>query len=115
MGRLVASSERKAAMGQEQLIAAEAEWPDLIRSVQLEMQRATPAGSPRVLALALRWRALMQQFIGQNEGLRDKISAMYAQEPDLQRHTGVTPELIGYLRSALLAAEPAAQQAGLQP
>lgn len=112
---LDALARRKADMGEEQLLAAEAEWPDLIRSVQLEMQRATPPGSPRVLALALRWQALVQQFVGQNEGLRDKISTMYAQEPDLQRHTGVTPELIGYLRSTLLAAETARASTGVQP
>ena len=101
-------AQQKAQMGPERVLAAEAEWPALIRSVQQEMARGTPSGSPRVRTLAQRWMALTQQFVGDSPTLRSKVTTMYAQEPDLQRLTGVTPELIGYLRQAVAASGDAA-------
>lgn len=107
-------AQQKAQMGPERVLAAEAEWPALIRSVQQEMARGTPSGSPRVRTLAQRWMALTQQFVGDSPTLRSKVTTMYAQEPDLQRLTGVTPELIGYLRQAVAASGDAAAAGEVQ-
>lgn len=98
---LQAFARRRAAMGEDRLRDIEAEWHRLIGQVQAEMARGTPSASPAVLALAQRWRVLARQFVGQNEGLKQKVQAMYENEPGLQRETGVTPEMIAYLRGAI--------------
>ncbi|MEJ6004036.1 MerR family transcriptional regulator [Paucibacter sp. AS339] len=92
---------RRAELGEEVIKATESEWPALIQAVQQEMSRGTDPHSPRVKALAQRWQALVAQFTGEDQEVKNKFQTMWASEPGLQRDTGVTPELIGYLRAAL--------------
>ncbi|MCV2354623.1 MerR family transcriptional regulator [Paucibacter sp. B2R-40] len=92
---------RRIALGTEALQASEAEWPALIRAVHEEMARGTDPASARVRALVARWQALMAQFTGDDAEVRAKFQTMWANEPLMQRDTGVTPELIAYLRASV--------------
>ncbi|MEJ6001160.1 MerR family transcriptional regulator [Paucibacter soli] len=98
---LQALSKRRAAMGEARVRDIELAWHNLIREVQASMDAGVPAASPAVLDLALRWRALAQQFVGEQGQLRAKVQAMYEKEAGLQRETGVTPAMIAYLRQAI--------------
>ncbi|MCV2366592.1 MerR family transcriptional regulator [Roseateles oligotrophus] len=95
---------RRVALGPEALRASEAEWPALIKAVHEEMARGTEPASARVRALVARWQALMAQFTGDDAEVRAKFQTMWANEPLMQRDTGVTPELIAYLRASAGAA-----------
>ncbi|MDT9000836.1 MerR family transcriptional regulator [Paucibacter sp. APW11] len=103
----------KSEMGEQRLSDAEAEWPRLIAQARQAMQDGVPAQSPEVQAIARRWVELTEAFVGKNEALRAKVSTMYAKEGELQRYTGVTPELIAYLREAMAAVR--AQKPGTAP
>jgi len=98
---LQALSRRRAELGEARVRDIELAWHGLIQEVQASMTAGVPAVSPDVRALALRWRALAQQFVGDQAQLKAKVQAMYEQETGLQRETGVTPEMIAYLRQAL--------------
>ena len=78
--------------------AVEAEWPRLVAEAQAAMAADLDPGSPTVQALVRRWLALQQQFMAVAPGMQDTMKRMYAAEPELARQSGVTPELIAYLR-----------------
>jgi DNA-binding transcriptional MerR regulator len=94
---------RRAALGEDGVRAGEAEWPALIAAVRLEMTRGSDPASARVRALAARWIALVAQFTGDDSEVKAKFQTMWASEPALQRDTGVTPEMIAFLRAAASA------------
>jgi DNA-binding transcriptional MerR regulator len=96
-------AERRALLGDAGLRQTEVEWTGLIAAVRAEMAAGTDPLNPVVAALARRWMALAEQFTGEDQAIRSKVRAMYAHETDLQRETGVTPALLGYLRQSLLA------------
>lgn len=95
-------SRRRAELGEARVRDIELAWHGLIQEVQASMRAGVPAASPAVRALALRWRALAQQFVGDQAQLKAKVQAMYEKETGLQRETGVTPEMIAYLRQSLM-------------
>ncbi len=101
--------ERRAELGEAQLRASEAEWPALIRAVRSEMARGTAPSAARVQALAARWQAMLAQFLGEDAQVKAKFQTMWSQESGLQRDTGVTPDLIAYLRAAVGSGSAPAQ------
>ncbi|WP_422017830.1 MerR family transcriptional regulator [Roseateles sp.] len=92
--------------------AVEAEWPGLIRDARAAMDSGCDPGAPEVQALVRRWLVLQQQFMAIAPGMKDTMRRMYAAEPELARQSGVTPELIAYLRRSkdTLPAEEQAQE-----
>ncbi|WP_374437765.1 MerR family transcriptional regulator [Inhella sp.] len=98
---LTVLARRRAQLGEQKIEALEAEWPALIRRAQALMDGGTPPSDPEVTRIALRWRELAQLFIGDQPAFRAKVQAMYAQDGELQRQTGVTPQLLAYLRQSL--------------
>jgi DNA-binding transcriptional MerR regulator len=95
----------------EQLREIEDAWPALIREAQAELDRGTDPADSAVQRIAMRWVSFQETFLAANPGLRETVKKMYDQEPELQRQTGVTPELIAYLRAAKAAADAAKEQA----
>jgi MerR family transcriptional regulator, thiopeptide resistance regulator len=55
-------AERRAALGPEAVEAAKAEWSALVEELMGHLEEGTPAGDPRVAALARRWDALAGRF-----------------------------------------------------
>lgn len=78
--------------------AVELEWPQLIAQARAAMDAGRDPAAPDVQALVRRWLVLQQQFLEVAPGMKDTMRRMYAAEPELARQSGVTPELIAYLR-----------------
>jgi len=78
--------------------AVELEWPQLIAAARAAMEAGRDPAAAEVQVLVRRWLVLQQQFLEVAPGMKDTMKRMYAAEPELARQTGVTPELIAYLR-----------------
>jgi DNA-binding transcriptional MerR regulator len=92
------------AMSPEAVAEVEQTWPVLIREAQRLMEAGTDPADPAVQRIVHRWVELQEAFLAANPGLRDKVQRMFDQEPELQRQTGIHPDLIHYLRRARTAA-----------
>ena len=58
--------------------------------------------SPKVLALARRWRALIEAFTGGNPEIEKSLRTMYQSEPVHQKIQGTpTPDMMGYMGQAM--------------
>ena len=97
------------AIPETQRDAIEAEWPRLVAKARAAMDAGTDPGTPEVQALVRRWLLLQKQFLDVAPGMQDTMRRMVADEPELARQSGVTPELIAYLRRAK-ASLPAEEQ-----
>ena len=86
------------AMPEAERDSVEREWPKLIAQAQAAMQAGKAPDDPEVQALVRRWLVLQQRFLDMAPGMKDTMQKMYAAEPELARQSGVTPELIAYLR-----------------
>lgn len=83
--------------------AVEAEWPRLIRDARAAMDAGRDPAAPEVQALVRRWLSLQKQFMAASPDMprmEATMKRMYAAEPELVRQSGVTPELLAYLRRA---------------
>lgn len=78
--------------------AVEMEWPRLIREARAAMDAGRDPGAPEMQALVRRWLALQRQLLEIAPDMKETMQRMYAAEPELARQSGVTPELITYLR-----------------
>ncbi|MBS0446334.1 MAG: MerR family transcriptional regulator [Proteobacteria bacterium] len=86
------------AIPESQRDAIETEWPQIIRRARELMDAGTDPSDPAVQAIVQRWLALQRQFMKVEPGLADAMRRMYADEPEVARQSGVTPELLAYLR-----------------
>lgn len=95
-------AERRRALGEEGMAAAERDWAELIEAVRTERASGTDPGDPRMLELARRWLGLIEQFTGGDEGIRQSLQRMYREQG---AHTGsrgmVDSELMTYVGQAL--------------
>jgi len=78
--------------------AVELEWPRLIQEARAAMEADRDPGSAEVQSLVRRWLVLQQQFLEVAPGMKETMQRMYAAEPELARQSGVTQELIAFLR-----------------
>ncbi|RCV50296.1 MerR family transcriptional regulator [Marinitenerispora sediminis] len=100
--QLALLEERRRALGEDAIAAAEAEWPELIAKVQAEMDAGTDPADPRVRALAGRWMGLLEAFHGGDDGLRESLFTMYAENSEqINRDSGgPSPDMIAYISRA---------------
>jgi DNA-binding transcriptional MerR regulator len=95
-------TERRRALGEEGMAAAERDWAELIAAVRAERASGTDPGDPRMLELARRWRGLIEQFTSGDEGIRQSLQRMYhEQEAQTASRGMVDPELMTYVGQAL--------------
>jgi MerR family transcriptional regulator, thiopeptide resistance regulator len=95
-------AERRRALGPEGMAAAERDWADLIEAVRAERARGTDPGDPRMRELATRWKTLIEQFTGGDDGIRASLQRMYAEQgPEMASRGMVDPELMEYVGRAL--------------
>jgi hypothetical protein len=82
---------------------AEREWAELIEAVRAERAAGTGPADPRMRELAGRWRELIAQFTGGDEGVRQSLQRMYREEGAQRASRGmVDPELMGYVSEAMV-------------
>ena len=95
-------AERRRALGAEGMAAAERDWAQLIEAVRAQRARGTDPGDPRMLELAARWRSLIEQFTGGDDGIRRSLERMYEEQgPQTASRGMVDPELMQYVGQAL--------------
>lgn len=91
-------------LGPERIRQAEGEWAELIAAVKAERAAGTAPSDPRMLELARQWRALIEQFTGGDEGIRESLATMYREQGSRSASQGmVDPELMSYVGEALAA------------
>lgn len=73
-------AQRREQVGEERIKEVEAEWPRLMAEVRAEMERGTDPCDPRVQEMARRWKGLVEEFTGGNEGVRQSLGNMYQNE-----------------------------------
>ncbi|MGN6168273.1 MAG: TipAS antibiotic-recognition domain-containing protein [Solirubrobacteraceae bacterium] len=97
-------ARRRAVLGDEAISRAESEWAELIEAVKSERAAGTPPTDGRMLELAGRWRALIQQFTGGHPGIRRSLATMYREEGPWRASRGmVDSDLMRYVGRALAA------------
>jgi len=95
-------AERRRALGEEGMAAAERAWAELIEAVRAERAAGTDPSDPRMRELAGRWRELIEQFTGGDEGIRQSLQRMYREQgAEAASRGAVDPELMEYVGKAL--------------
>ena len=99
--QLAELEQRREALGDEGMRAAEAEWAELIAAVEAERAAGTDPRDPKVQALAARWQALIEAFTGGDPGITESLQRMYAEQGVEGASRGmVSPELMEYIARA---------------
>jgi DNA-binding transcriptional MerR regulator len=95
-------AERRRALGEDGMAAGERAWAELIEAVRAEQAVGTDPADPRMRELAGRWRELIDQFTGGDEGIRQSLTRMYREEGVQTASRGmVDPELMAYVSQAM--------------
>jgi DNA-binding transcriptional MerR regulator len=100
--QLALLAERRAQLGEQAVARVQAAWPDLIGRVQAAVDAGTDPASAPAQELAAEWMGLLEQFHGGDDGLRDSLHRMYAENAEQiqAEHGGPPPALIGFIRAA---------------
>lgn len=95
-------AERREQLGEQAIADVQAAWPKLIERVQAAVDAGVDPASPQAQQLAAEWMGLLQQFHGGDEGLRDSLYRMYAENAQQiqQQHGGPSPALMEFIKSA---------------
>ena len=95
-------ARRRVELGENRIRQAERDWAELIDQVKTEQAAGSDPTDPRVLELARRWRGLIEQFTGGDQGIRESLVAMYREEGSESPSRGmVSPQLMQYIGRAL--------------
>lgn len=73
-------AQRREQVGEGRIKEVEAEWPRLMDHVRAEMDTGTDPCDPRVQEMARRWKGLIEEFTGGNEGIRQSLGNLYQNE-----------------------------------
>ena len=86
--QLAEMAERRARHGEATIADVQAAWPELIGRVQAAVDAGVDPASPQAQKMASEWAGLLEQFHGNDEGLRDPLYRMYADNSEQieQRH-----------------------------
>ena len=98
-------ADRKKEIGDEQIAAAETEWPRLIAAVRNAMERGVDPASPDLRPLVERWQELVRQFTGGDPQIAEGVRRMYAGEPSVRQRTGLDETLMAYVAKAIAASK----------
>lgn len=98
-GQLRAMRRRWETLPEAERNAVEDEWPRLIRQASEALDGGVDPTNPVVQQIVRRWRELQQRFMELvPPGTAERVKRMYEQEPEIARQSGITPELMDYLR-----------------
>src|SRR5207344_2545487 len=91
-------ARRRDALGPEGMRAAEQAWADLIAEAEAERAAGTDPAAHAMQAIAGRWRDLIEQLTGGDQGIRESLGRMYRQEGvERASRGGVSSELMAYV------------------
>lgn len=80
---------------------APGQWQALVAEIRQAMDEGLPPQAERAKALAQRWVTALTHNANDNHFLAFRLSRMHEDEPEMQRATGVTPELKQYVVAAI--------------
>ena len=92
-----------------------AEWAELVESVREEMEMKVPSHSPGAQILAKRWMTMLMRDSHGDPRLLAKLNMMHFNEPGAQAQTGITLDMISYVRQAYAETKYAIYQQYLSP
>lgn len=95
--------ERAQILGEEKIQQGQKDWQDLFAAVEAEMNKGTEPTDEKVVALAKRWRELVESFTGGNPDVEKSLSNMVQSEyPTMQQQFGFPDaRLFEYIGKAL--------------
>ncbi|HEX6372151.1 MAG TPA: MerR family transcriptional regulator [Longimicrobium sp.] len=101
-------AQRREQVGEARIKEVEAEWPRLMDQVRAEMDAGTDPCDPRMQELARRWKGLIEEFTGGNEGIRQSLGNLYQNESTVHGMdvAGMRP-LMEYVGRAWACPQPA--------
>lgn len=73
-------AQRREEVGQARMQEVGGEWARLQADVQAAMDAGTDPCDPGVQALAAKWKGLIEEFTGGNEGIRQSLNNLYQNE-----------------------------------
>lgn len=98
--------KRRIAVGESRMKEAGDDWNVLIPQVREAMANGVDPASPEMLALARRWKSLVNEFTGGDPALAKAVQTMYNNEgPALERKLEniPTPEMFAYISRSFKA------------
>lgn len=100
--QLAALAERREQVGEQAINDVTAQWPILMARVQHALDTGTDPSSPKAQELAREWMELLHAFHGGDDGLRDSLYRMHADNAaQIQReHGGPSPAQLEFIRQA---------------
>jgi DNA-binding transcriptional MerR regulator len=100
--QLAELAERREELGEKAIANVETGWHELIPRVQQAVEAGMDPTSPEAQEMARQWMGLLEQFHGGDEGLRDSLYRMQAENADAiqQQHSGPSPEQLEFIKRA---------------
>ncbi len=84
--------ERRISVGEERIREVRDSWNEIIPKVRTAMETGVDPASPEMLALARRWKALVEEFTGGDPAIAKAVKTMYDHEgPALEQKLGNVP------------------------
>jgi len=95
-------AERRAELGEQTISEVQEAWPKLIGRVQAAVEAGVDPAGRQAQQLAAKWMALLERFHGGDEGLRDSLYRMQADNAQQieQQHGGPSPALLDFIKAA---------------
>jgi DNA-binding transcriptional MerR regulator len=98
--------ERRTSISDAHMHEVRDSWNEIIPRVRSAMAQNVDPTSPEILAIARRWKALVEEFTGGDPKIAQAVKTMYEHEgPTLQQQLGEvpTPEMFTYMAKAFAA------------
>jgi DNA-binding transcriptional MerR regulator len=98
--------ERRTSIGEAHMQEVRNEWNVIIPKVRKAIADNVDPASPEILAIARRWKELVEEFTGGDPGIAQAVAKMYVHEgPVLQQQLGEVPtsEMFAYISKAFAA------------
>lgn len=98
--------QRRISVGEERMHTVRDDWNEIIPKVRAAMEKGVDPTSPEILALARRWKALVEEFTGGDPAIAGAVKKMYENDgPALQEKLGNVPtkEMFAYICKSIEA------------
>jgi hypothetical protein len=94
--------KRRQELGPEGLARVQQEWAEVIADAREAFAAKKTIDDPEVVAIARRWKALVAQFTGGNEGIGDNLKRLWQDNPDgLAQKSGIAIEVARFMGKAM--------------
>ena len=98
--------ERREGITEQHMHEVRDSWNEIIPKVRSAMAANVDPTSPEILAIAKRWKALVEEFTGGDPKIAQAVTTMYTNEgPTVQKQLGEvpTPDMFAYMGKAFAA------------